>query len=320
MSELNQNQIINDLQNQYIAISPTEEDEDYSQSSGGYKTKPHKFFINDDFSSDNVSNSKSSKKYNPNLIYSKESGKVQKLKGKNISNNNVSSNNVLSYKNLLKKFEIQVQRLNTELTETKNENYQIKQDILNLQNENGFVKLEKEKMMNIKDNEINLLNEKLINLENNNNLLNKKYEETNKKFEEIQPKIWKFDELNEKYNKLSEEKEKLTENNTNLSNLLAEIKKENNDLNSKLNLLSIENENLKQDKIYLNKNLMFSDEKVKNLTSKINTLEEDLRETRKLNQNYIDKLTEKNLNMDNNYKDKINEELSLLKSKYETKI
>ena len=213
MSELNQNQIITDLQNQYIAISPTEDDEEISNSS--YKSKPHKFFINDDNnSSENYS--KSSKKYNPNLIYSKENGKVQKLKTKNVSNNN----NILNYKNLLKKFEIQVQRLNTELTETKNENYQIKQDILNLQNENGFVKLEKEKMVNIKDNEINLLNEKIINLENNNNLINKKYEETNKKLDEIQPKIWKFDELNEKFNKLSEEKEKLTENNTNLNTKL----------------------------------------------------------------------------------------------------
>ena len=101
---------------------------------------------------------------------------------------------------------------------------------------------------------------------------------------------------------------------------MAQIKKDNNDLNNKYETLRIENENLKQDKMFLNKNLMVDDEKIKSQNAKITQLEQDIREMRRTNQNYIDKLTDKNLNLDNTYKDKVNNELKNMKEKYEKDI
>ena len=210
--------------------------------------------------------------------------------------------------------------MTSEINDLKKEIFKIKQDNLNLQEENGFTKLEKEKLGKIKDNEINLLNEQLIGLKDSNKKLSVQNEENSKLIDEYKPKIWKYDELNEKFKKLTDENSKLFESNNNINNLMAQIKKENNDLNNKYETLRLENENLKQDKMFLNKNLMVDDEKIKSQNAKITQLEQDIREMRRTNQNYIDKLTDKNLNLDNTYKDKVNNELQNMKEKYEKDI
>ena len=79
----------------------------------------------------------------------------------------------------------------------------------------------------------------------------------------------------------------------------------------------VENESLKQDKVYLTKNNMINEEKIHSQADKIKSLEEEIKEIRKLNQSYIEKLTSKTLSMDDAYKNKINSEITQIKSKYE---
>ena len=317
---MSDNKISNELAKAYVQISQTEDDGTSSlHSEIEYNSNNQKIPKKKNYESEesdigiNQSNSSQSKtsnqRKNPHLIYSK----YDKLRGKKLVNEASNYAKITNYPKLIHQYETQVLKMTSEINDLKKEIFKIKQDNLNLQEENGFTKLEKEKLGKIKDNEINLLNEQLIGLKDSNKKLSVQNEENSKLIDEYKPKIWKYDELNEKFKKLTDENSKLFESNNN-------INKDYTDLNSKFETLKLENENLKQDKMFLNKNLMVDDEKIKSQNAKITQLEQDIREMRRTNQNYIDKLTDKNLNLDNTYKDKVNNELQNMKEKYEKDI
>lgn len=320
---MSDNKIANELTNAYVPISPTEDDLTQSNPSDlevpNQKFPRAKNYVNEESDVGNSqsisyqSKSSNSKK-NPHLIYSKYD---KLLKGKKLVNEAANSAKMPNYPKLIQQYESQVLKMTAEINDLKKEIYKVKQENLSLQEENGFTKLEKEKISNIKDNEIKLLNEQLIGVKDKNKKLSVENEENSKKIDEYQPKVWKYDELNEKYKKLTDENSKLFESNNNINNTMSQIKKDYTDLNSKFETLKLENENLKQDKMFLNKNLMVDDEKIKSQNAKITQLEQDIREMRRINQNYIDKLTDKNLNLDNTYKDKVNKEIQSMKEKYE---
>ena len=324
---MSNNIITNELAKAYVQISQTEDDGTSSlHSEIEYNSNNQKIPKKKNYESEesdigiNQSNSSQSKtsnqRKNPHLIYSK----YDKLRGKKLVNEASNSSKIPNYPKLINQYETQLLKLTSEINDLKKEIFKVKQDNLTLQEENGFTKLEKEKLGKIKDNEISLLNEQLIGLKDSNKKLSVQNEENSKLIDEYKPKVWKYDELNEKFKKLTDENSKLFESNNNINNLMAQIKKDNNDLNNKYETLRIENENLKQDKMFLNKNLMVDDEKIKSQNAKITQLEQDIREMRRTNQNYIDKLTDKNLNLDNTYKDKVNNELQNMKEKYEKDI
>ena len=324
---MSNNKISNELAKAYVQISPTEDDGTSSlHSEIEYNSLNQKILIKKNYENEesdigiNQSNSSQSKSSNqiknPHLIYSK----YDKLRGKKLAKEASNSAKIPNYPKLIQQYETQVLKMTSEINDLKKEIFKIKQDNLNLQEENGFTKLEKEKLGKIKDNEISLLNEQLIGLKDSNKKLSVQNEENSKLIDDYKPKVWKYDELNEKFKKLTDENSKLFESNNTINNLMAQIKKDNNDLNNKYETLRIENENLKQDKMFLNKNLMVDDEKIKSQNAKITQLEQDIREMRRTNQNYIDKLTDKNLNLDITYKDRVNNELQNMKEKYEKDI
>lgn len=258
------------------------------------------------------------KKQNPHLIYSKYDDKAKKVS--KLQDKNALIANQKKQKLKEDQYRIQIAKLSQDIHDAKKTILELKQDKLTLQEENGYIRLEKEKLTKIKDTEINILNEKLSNFEIQNKKLSSINEANANKIEEFTPKVWKYDELHEKNQKVIKDYEVLLENNSSLNNLLLSIKKENGDLTSKYDTLKLENESLKQDRMFLNKTSLGQDEKLKTANEKIKQLEEDIREMRKINQTYIDKLTDKTINLDMTYKDKVNSELSNMKIKYEKDI
>ena len=138
-------------------------------------------------------------------------------------------------------------------------------------------------------------------------------EQHSKRIDEYTPKVWQYDELNEKFQKVNKDNETLINSNTSLNELVTQLRKDNNNFNSKFELLKTENANLKEDQIYLTNAKNVLEEKVQTQQTQINKLENELRETRQIHQNYIDKLTDKHLTLDITYKDKVKEELTEMK-------
>lgn len=295
----------------------------------------------------NVNSTRIQKNYNPNLIFkagnslSKETNtKVKTSFKKNKSENNIprsiskgpsklrensNSNNqnklISHFKTENSELRTQMQNeinvLNKKFTDIQKTHFQLRQEKVVLEDENAVLKLEKEKILSIKDNQISILNEKLMKLEIENGKLKEMNEFAKKRIDEHLPKVHSYDEINEKYKRLCNENEKLLENYSSLNNILQMTKKEKEDLNAKFELIRIENEALKNDKFYLSKESLALNEKLLTSNDKIKVLEEDIREMRKTNQKYIDKLTEKNLNIDNSYEEKLRRELEDMKKKYE---
>jgi len=76
------------------------------------------------------------------------------------------------------------------------------------------------------------------------------------------------------------------------------LKNEKDEINSKLEILRLENESLKYDKLYLSKEIMVIQERNRLSEDKVLRLEDEIRENRKTNNNYLEKLTDKNCNLE----------------------
>ena len=323
-----QNNRVNKLQNeiakQYIMISASETDDLFTSSNQSIEENVYNRQYQED------RRPIAERKKNPHLLYSKYD-KVDRLGKKKSGNKYVSStssdnqsfnnNNTKStIQNLIRKYEKQLEKVSTDCDNFKKQLYQEKKNNLNLQEENGYLKLEKEKADKIKDNQINLLSEKVVDYEDQLNKLTIKFNEVKKKLDEYTPKALKYDEYNRDFLQEREKNEKLSANNSQLNDVILELKKENNELTSTISKQRAELDSIKLDKEYINKNLLLSSNKNEDLSSKISALESEIRDLRKTNQNYVEKLTEKNLNLDGEYKERINRELLEMKEKYEKDI
>ena len=280
--------------------------------------------------SNNRENSDSDKGKMPNknkyLIYKKSDNK--KIMTKKIyadtSNSEVSiqepSSKNGTNRTLIKKYESKIEQYTNQIEDLKRKLYEEKKSKLDLQEELNYIKYEKEKMSKTNNIQIEKANEKNISLEEQNKKLIIKIEDLQKNLEENSPKIWKYDEINEKYQKLLNDYKNLSDNNKTLNELLNENKNKKNEIDSDYQSLKLEKQVLQQNNEILKKNLAVSENKIKDLNEKVSELENDIRDMRKINQNYIEKLTDKNLNLDNTYKDKVNKELNDMRSKYESDI
>ena len=268
-------------------------------------------------------------KYNQNqinkhLIYKKGAKKLSIPKkkyddGSNsdstfLEKNNKSDSNRL----LLKKYQSEVERLTNKIDDLKKKLFEEKKLKLDLQEELNYVKLEKEKLSKINNIEIEKTQERNISLEEQNKKLIIKNEDLQKKLDEYSPKIWQYDQVNEKYKKLVEEHRSLLTTNQTLNELLNENKIKREDIDSDYQKIKLENKALSQNNESLKKDLEVNKNKVIDQDEKIKDLENEIRDMRKMNQNYIEKLTDKNLNIDNTYKDKLNKDLENMRKNYET--
>ena len=260
---------------------------------------------------------------NIHLIYKKSDNKknLSKKKYADTSNSDISMLEKTSKNDtnraLIKKYEIKVEKLTNQIDDLRRKLFDEKKSKLDLQEELNYTKLEKEKMFKINNIEIEKTNERNISLEEQNKKLILKNEELQKKLDEYSPKIYQYDEINEKYQKLKKEHKNLFETNQTLNDLFNENKNKKNEIDSDYQNLKLENQVLQQNNEILKKNAAVNENRIKDQNEKISELENDIREIRRINQNYIEKLTDKNLNIDNTYKDKLNKDLNDMKNKYE---
>jgi CII-binding regulator of phage lambda lysogenization HflD len=274
---------------------------------------------------ENTDSENDQRKINTHLIYLK-SDKNKKVPKKNFleSNSDISfqekNNKKETNRTLIKKYESKIEQITNQLEDYKRKYLEQRQNNLDLEQELKLINLEKEKITRINNIEIEKTKEKNLSLEEQNKRLIIKNEDLQKKLDEASPKVWKFDEIDEKYKKLLADHKNILETNKTLNELFNENKSRKNEIDSEYNNLKLENQILKQNNEILKKNSMVNENKIKEQNEKINELENDIRDIRKINQNYIEKLTDKNINIDNTYKDKVNKELNDMKNRYESDI
>ena len=298
------------LSNAIIQLSQTEDEEIDMSSNQDY------------IDSDKDKN----QKVNKHLIYKKGDNKkiITKKNYADTSNSDISIINqpskTVSNRALIKKYESKVEVLTNQIDDLKRKLYDEKRSNLELQEELNYVKFEKEKLSKNTNILIDKTNEKNISLEEENKKLIIKNENLQKKLDEYSPKIWQYEDINEKYKKLFTEHKNLLDTNKTLNELFNESKNKKNEIDSDYQNLKLEKQVFQQNNEILKKNLAVSEEKIKEQNEKISELENDIKDMRKKNQDYIEKLTDKNINLDNTYKDKVNKELNDMRDKYESDI
>jgi chromosome segregation ATPase len=278
----------------------------------------------DDKTQYNQESKYSQNQINKHLIYKKGAKKLS-IPKKKFEDGSISESTFLEKNNksdsnrlLLKKYQSEVERLTNKIDDLKKKLFEEKKLKLDLQEELNYVKLEKEKLSKINNIEIEKTQERNISLEEQNKKLIIKNEDLQKKLDEYSPKIWQYDQVNEKYKKLVEEHRSLLTTNQTLNELLNENKIKREDIDSDYQKIKLENKALSQNNESLKKDLEVNKNKVIDQDEKIKDLENEIRDMRKMNQNYIEKLTDKNLNIDNTYKDKLNKDLENMRKNYET--
>ena len=251
--------------------------------------------------------------------------KKEKYSQKNYLNDSSNSEgfnqpkNGLSYE-VIKKYEKKLNELNDQYEQVSKELKKAKRGKSEAEQELRDAIYEKEKLERKHETELNRLKEKNSYLDDQNNQLSTENELLKRKLDESSPKILEYKSILEKCKKLEKENRNLLENNKILTEQFNEGKNRKLDAEKNCDNLKLENMLLKQNNENLKKNLVENDIKIKSQEEKITELENDLRDMNKRNQNYIDKLTEKNMSLDNTYKDKVTKELNEMKNRYENDI
>ena len=221
---------------------------------------------------------------------------------------------------LIRKYEKEVEELNENNDKINDELKKVKREKYEKEQELNDAIYEKEKLERKHESEIKRLQENNNYLEDKNNKLSSENEILKRKSNENSKKIDEYDNTIDKCKKLERENRKLREDNNTLKEQFNEGKNRKIEAEKNYEEMKFENMILKQNNENLKKNLIESETKIKNQEEKISELENDLRDMNKRNQNYIEKLTDKNLSLDNTYKDKITKELNEMRNRYESDI
>jgi len=221
---------------------------------------------------------------------------------------------------LIRKYEKEVEELNENNDKINDELKKVKREKYEKEQELNDAIYEKEKLERKHESEIKRLQENNNYLEDKNNKLSSENEILKRKSNENSKKIDEYDNTIDKCKKLEKENRKLREDNNILKEQFNEGKNRKIEAEKNYEEMKLENMILKQNNENLKKNLIESETKIKNQEEKISELENDLRDMNKRNQNYIEKLTDKNLSLDNTYKDKITKELNEMRNRYESDI
>ena len=210
----------------------------------------------------------------------------------------------------------QIELLNHELKMTEKEKNSLKEEI-------EFINFENEKIINIKNSEIERIKEEL------NDLKYKIEKEKNRKKNEKEYEKKEDDRYNnDKLKKLNEKNDNLDIINSNLNEALTKLQKENYIINEKYLELRGNIEGLKIDKSGLAKKVTFYENRMKEQEERINNLEKELKEMKLINRNYEQIIADKDLNLNysklNNNSflanNKLSEEINEMKIKYEKDI
>ena len=277
---------------------------------------------------DEILNSLNSEQINNELHNSSNikfnSNKKPKAK-KNYLDDNLNFENLKKPKKginyeLIRKYEKEVEELNENNDKINDELKKVKREKYEKEQELNDAIYEKEKLERKHESEIKRLQENNNYLEDKNNKLSSENEILKRKSNENSKKIDEYDNTIDKCKKLERENRKLREDNNTLKEQFNEGKNRKIEAEKNYEEMKLENMILKQNNENLKKNLIESETKIKNQEEKISELENDLRDMNKRNQNYIEKLTDKNLSLDNTYKDKITKELNEMRNRYENDI
>ena len=235
------------------------------------------------------------------------------------SENYIEKKKGINYE-LVKKYESKIDELNNKINEIKKELKQVKKDNLEKEEELQDTINEKNKLERRNELELKRFKEKNSDLEDQNNKLISDYDMLKRRYDADSQKILQYKETYEKLKKLEKENKNLLEKYNILKEESNESKKRKIDIEKNYENLKLENMILNQNNNNLKKNINENEIKIKNQEEKISELEKDIKDMNKRNQNYIDKLTDKNLSLDNTYKDKITKELNEMRNRYENDI
>ena len=210
--------------------------------------------------------------------------------------------------------------LNDKYLEASKQSKAFRMENITLKEENSMLSLEKEKLLLINSSQLDLVNMKITKYESENIKLKELCDSQERKLNEVFPKISRYEELSMQLTKLQKEKEDLSEQNNKITKLNTDLNNEKYDWQKKSEHNRFEAESLQRDKIYLNKELLIKEERNLSLNEKIKSLEEEISNTRKSNEKYLDKLTDKSSFIENMYQEKLKKEIEEMNKKHDQNI
>ena len=310
----------NDSLNIKIKISESEEDKDYSQSisllNNQNSSKPQLTNLQKKYENDISQEYSPKRKIDVDNLSSLQLSKLYR----NMKNN--------ENKKIFEKYETKISNLSQNIESLEHEIKLLKREKNSLKDELGFIELEKQKITNTKNLEIELLKEQL-------NAVEEKYEKEKVKnigngqsSTEYNNRMEDYDNVLNKMKKLEEENDYLLNMNNSLNVSMAKLQKENLIINEKYLEMKTNIEELKISNDGYSQNIVFYENKIKEQDSKIFNLETELKQIKLLNKNYEQIIADNDLNLNlsrlNNtsfiVNNRINEEIDNLKAKHEKEI
>ena len=225
------------------------------------------------------------------------------------------------YENKISDLSLHLETLEHEVNILKKENNSLIEEVKSLE-------LEKEKITNIKDMEIESLKEQL-------NIIEEKYEKEKEKnidniqnVKEFNDKVENYDNIYNKMKKFEEENNYLLNMNNSLNESMVKLQKENLIINEKYSEIKTNIEELKISNDGYTQSIVFYENKIKEQENKIFNIETELKKVKLLNKNYEQIMVDNDLNLNfskiNNtsfiVNNRINDEIDNLKTKHEKEI
>ena len=225
------------------------------------------------------------------------------------------------YENKISDLSLHIETLEHEVNILKKENNSLIEEVKSLE-------LEKEKITNIKDMEIESLKEQ-------SNIIEEKYEKEKEKnidniqnVKEFNDKVENYDNIYNKMKKFEEENNYLLNMNNSLNESMVKLQKENLIINEKYFEIKTNIEELKISNDGYTQSIVFYENKIKEQENKIFNIETELKKVKLLNKNYEQIMVDNDLNLDfskiNNtsfiVNNRINDEIDNLKTKHEKEI
>lgn len=226
-------------------------------------------------------------------------------------------------KRVSKKYKTETYKANKSLKEQPQlilESITLQSKLMRLKEENSFVKLEKEKIVKIKNNEILILQEKISDLSHNVSHLSKEIEKLNTQVSDNKLKVYDYDNTINRLKIITNHNDKLKSNNDSLMKVVEALKQDRLDLSSKLETFKAENSTIKQEKMYLLKKTMTQSELIKSFTTKNESNDKEINELKEERTKLINKLTSKDIEVERVFRSSLERESNKTKEKYNKEI
>lgn len=248
-----------------------------------------------------------------------------------ITNSNTNFNTTANKRNISNKFEEGIQTkdkskpyntiyLSKEDPQLVLETITFQAELNRLREENGFMKIEKDKIVKIKDNEIAILQEKLAKVQQNLLQLKKEIEQLIHQISENKSKVDNYDNTIIQLKTTTNHNEKFKSNIESHMKVVEALKQERLSLVSKLEAFKAENMTMRQEKMYLLKKTMTQSELIKSLTSKNESNDKEITELKEDRTKLINKLTSKDIEVERVFRSVLERENIKNKEKHNKEI